>query len=237
MSLSVVFTLTPVMAAGFGWLAMGQRTGAYTAASLALAAAGALWVIFDADLRAAATLSIGAGEALMLAGCAAHAAYAALVPRLSRGEGALTQTLGMLVAGSAILAVIAAPDLATTPWAALPGVVWLALIYLAIASSAVSFFLVQYAGLRLPAAKVMAYTYLTPAWVILWEGALGHGWPPPCDPGRHRRGDRRAADAAAALSVRGLWPRAARPTVRVGPARLTPARRGATTRTEPEGSP
>ena len=37
-----------------------------------------------------------------------------------------------------------------------------------------TFVLLQYATLRLPAAKVMAYTYLVPSWVILWEIAL-HG--------------------------------------------------------------
>ncbi|HHI71305.1 MAG TPA: EamA family transporter, partial [Rhodobacteraceae bacterium] len=39
------------------------------------------------------------------------------------------------------------------------------------------FVLLQYATLHLPSAKVMAYTYLTPSWVILWEIALGHGTP------------------------------------------------------------
>ena len=33
--------------------------------------------------------------------------------------------------------------------------------------------MLQYATLRLPSAKVMAYSYLTPAWVILWEIGLG----------------------------------------------------------------
>ena len=33
-------------------------------------------------------------------------------------------------------------------------------------------------SLRLPSAKVMAYTYLVPSWVILWELALGKGGPP-----------------------------------------------------------
>ena len=41
-----------------------------------------------------------------------------------------------------------------------------------------TFVLLQYAALRLPAAKVMAYTYLVPTWVILWEIAMGHGVPP-----------------------------------------------------------
>jgi drug/metabolite transporter (DMT)-like permease len=65
-----------------------------------------------------------------------------------------------------------------TDWAALPGIVWVTLAYVAIAASAMTFVLLQYASLRLPAAKVMAYTYLVPAWVILWEIAM-HGDTPP----------------------------------------------------------
>ena len=36
----------------------------------------------------------------------------------------------------------------------------------------------RHVTLRLPASKVMAYTYLVPAWVILWEVALGQPSPP-----------------------------------------------------------
>ena len=43
---------------------------------------------------------------------------------------------------------------------------------------AATFVLVQFATMRLPSAKVMAYTYLTPTWVIGWEIALGNGVPP-----------------------------------------------------------
>ena len=31
-------------------------------------------------------------------------------------------------------------------------------------------------SLRLPAAKVFGYGYLTPAFIIVLEGLLGHGW-------------------------------------------------------------
>ena len=33
--------------------------------------------------------------------------------------------------------------------------------------------------MRLPASKVLAYTYLTPCYIILFEGLLGHGWAGP----------------------------------------------------------
>ena len=50
--------------------------------------------------------------------------------------------------------------------------------YIAVFASAATFVLLQYASLRLPSAKVMAYTYLTPSWVIGWEILLGRGAPP-----------------------------------------------------------
>ena len=56
-------------------------------------------------------------------------------------------------------------------------IVWIALGYVAIFASAATFVLLQFATLRLPSAKVMAYTYLTPSWVIIWQIALGHPAP------------------------------------------------------------
>ena len=49
-------------------------------------------------------------------------------------------------------------------------------LYLAIGPTAICFFLIQYASLRLPAPKVIAYGYLTPSFVIVFEGLAGHGW-------------------------------------------------------------
>ncbi|PKP84595.1 MAG: EamA family transporter, partial [Alphaproteobacteria bacterium HGW-Alphaproteobacteria-2] len=63
-------------------------------------------------------------------------------------------------------------------WAGLRPLVWVVIGYLAVFASATTFVLLQYAALRLPSAKVMAYTYLTPSVVILWEMALGRGAPP-----------------------------------------------------------
>ena len=40
-----------------------------------------------------------------------------------------------------------------------------------------SFALITYAAARLTSAKVTAYTYLTPLWVVLLEALLGHGFP------------------------------------------------------------
>jgi drug/metabolite transporter (DMT)-like permease len=175
---AAVFTLTPVMAAGFGWLLLRQVTTARMAVALVVGAMGALWVIFRADLAAALRLEVGRGEVIYFFGCIAHALYAPMVRKLNRGEPAVVFTFGMMVAGLGLLTLWGWRDVVQTDWANLPRIVWICLIYVSVAASAMTFVLLQYATLRLPAAKVMAYTYLVPAWVTLWEIALGRGAPP-----------------------------------------------------------
>lgn len=172
-----VFTLTPILSAGFGWLILRQVTTARMAAALSVGAAGALWVIFRGDPAALLRFDVGRGEAVYFVGCAAHAAYVPLVRRLNRGERPMVFTFGTLVAGTLVLTVAGWGAIRATDWAALPAIVWVTLAYTTVFATAASFVLTQYAALRLPSAKVMAYTYLTPAWVILWQVALGHGAP------------------------------------------------------------
>jgi drug/metabolite transporter (DMT)-like permease len=176
--IAAVFTLTPVMAAGFGWVLLGQRPTARMAAALSIGAAGALWVIFRGDLGALLALDIGFGEGVYFIGCIAHAAYTPLLRKLNRGEPALVSTFGMMLGGLVILTLWGGGDVLATDWAALPAIVWICLIYISVAASAVTFVLMQFSAMRLPSAKVMAYTYLVPTWVILWELALGHTVPP-----------------------------------------------------------
>ncbi len=178
-SSAAVFTLTPAMSALFGWLLLRQVLTPRMALALAVGAAGALWVIFRAELDALLAFRIGAGERIFFIGCVAHALYTPLVRLLNRGESALVFSFGMMVAGFLVLLAWGWNDLRATDWAALPPIVWITIAYTSLAASAMTFVLLQFATLRLPASKVMAYTYLTPSWVILWEIALGHGAPRP----------------------------------------------------------
>ncbi len=177
-SMAAVFTLTPPMAAGFGFLLLRQRTTGRMALALALGGGGALWVIFDASLPALLGWQLGRGEAIYFWGCVAHAVYAPLVRKFSRGEGALVFTFYILCAGAALLLIFGARALMQVDWAALPGIVWLTIGYTAIAATICSTALLGFAAQRLPSAKVMAYTYLIPSWVMVWSAALGQGWAP-----------------------------------------------------------
>jgi drug/metabolite transporter (DMT)-like permease len=177
-SAAAVFTLTPVLTAGFGWLLLRQVLTPRMAFALLLGALGAIWVIFRADVAAILRFEIGSGELVYFWGCVAHAVYTPLVRKLNRGETALVFTFGVLLAGAVLLTFWGWTDIGATNWRALPAIVWITILYTAAFASAATFVLLQVATLRLPSSKVMAYTYLTPSWVILWEMALG-GTPPP----------------------------------------------------------
>ncbi|SPH19979.1 hypothetical protein ASD8599_00719 [Ascidiaceihabitans donghaensis] len=176
-SAAAVFTLIPIMSAGFGYVLLRQITTPRMAFALAIGGAGALWVIFKADLRALMAFEIGRGEMIYFAGCVAHAIYTPMIRKLNRGEPAVVFSFGVLVAGCVLLTVYGWSDLRQTDWGALPPIVWITIFYVSVCASAATFVLLQFASLRLPSAKVMAYTYLTPSWVILWEIALGNGVP------------------------------------------------------------
>ena len=176
-STAAVFTLTPLMSAGFAWLFLSQVSRPVVLTALAIGAIGAVWVIFRADINAILSFDIGRGEAIFLVGCAAHAAYTPLLRRFNRGEGNLPFTVFMMIATMLWLLVFGARDLAATDFASLPAIVWVTIFYLALVTTALTFFLLQFASMRLPASKVMAYGYLVPSFVILFEGVSGHGWP------------------------------------------------------------
>jgi drug/metabolite transporter (DMT)-like permease len=178
-SAAAVFTLTPIMTAGFGYLLLRQNMTQRMALALAVGAAGALWVIFDADPGAALAFDLGRGEWIYFLGCIAHALYPPLARLLNRGEPVAAFTFGMMLSACLLLVIVGWNEVQATDWAALPGVVWATIFYLALGASSITFLLLFFATLRLPAAKVMAYTYLTPSWVILWELALGGSVPAP----------------------------------------------------------
>lgn len=176
-SISAVMTLIPVLTAGFSFALLGQRTTRRIWLALAVGAAGALWVIFRGDIAAILAFDVGRGEVIYFLGCIAHALYVPLARKSNRGEAAVAASFLTLAAGAVVLFVYGWPEVRATDFAALPTVVWVALAYLSVAALSITFVLLNFASMRLPGAKVMAYTYLTPGWVILWEIAFGHGLP------------------------------------------------------------
>lgn len=177
-SASSVFTLVPLIAGGFGWLILRQVMTRRMLIALLVGGGGALWVIFRGNLGALMAFDLGRGEAVYFVGCVSHALFTPMARKLNRGEPAVIFSLGMLITGFVMLTIVGWSDIRATHWLDLSWLVWMTIAYLAVFASALTFVLLQYATLRLPSAKVLAYTYLTPTWVILLELILGHGAPP-----------------------------------------------------------
>jgi len=177
-SAAAVFTMTPLIAGGFGWVLLRQVTTRHMAGALILGGIGALWVIFRGDWQAARAFEVGTGEQIYFLGCVAHAIYTPMVRRLNRGEAPVVFTLGTLLGGAVLLTVYGWSDLRAVAWQELPARVWWTIGYLALFATAGSVVALQFAAMRLPSAKVMAYTYLVPSWVIVWQAALGFALPP-----------------------------------------------------------
>ncbi|WP_258570775.1 DMT family transporter [Flavimaribacter sediminis] len=171
-----IFTLTPLMSTGFGYLFLRQTTRPVVLVSILVAACGSVWVIFDGTLKAILTFDIGYTELLFLFGCMCHAAYAPLVKKFNRGEPILLTTFWTTAATFLVIFAYGFGEVFTTDWIALPLVAWIGIVYLATMTTAVTFFLIQFASVRLPASKVLTYGLMTPVFVILYEGMLGHGW-------------------------------------------------------------
>lgn len=176
-SMSAVMTLMPVITAVSSWFILKQVTTRRIAFALALGAFGALWVIFRGDIDRFMAFQVGRGEVIFFFGCIAHAIYVPMMRFFSRGESAVSSSFWVLSAGAVVLTIYGWDALMAVDFASLPSIVWIALAYTSFGAMSVTFVLLNFATMRLKGAKVMAYTYLTPGWVILWELAFGHGLP------------------------------------------------------------
>ncbi len=177
LSTGAVFTLTPLITAVMSRVFLGQRLTAGEGVALVVAGAGALWVMFGGDIEKLARFAIGKGELIFLFGATAYAAYSPSVRKLNAGEPLARLTFWTLAAGCVLLAVYGWRPITETEWVSVPWLVYLGIAHLAVFTTAISFYLIQYASLDLPSAKVMAYTYLIPAFVLAQTLILGAPWP------------------------------------------------------------
>lgn len=174
-----LFVTMPLISGFFAYVLMRQRVPRRQLLYMAIAAAGAAWIVFDGSLANMLALRLGRGEWIFLAGCLSFGLYAPLIRFFHRGESTLTMTFWTLVGGLTTLTVIGAPRLLAVDWTAVPAATYGGILYLAVFTTAVTFTIASFASVVLPAAKVMSYTYLTPAFVVALQAAFGAGLPSP----------------------------------------------------------
>ncbi len=174
----VIFTLVPGISGLFSWVLLRERLGKYNLVSLMIAMFGAVWVLFDGDIKVLLALQLNKGDLIFAAGCLSIALYTPLVKLLYRGESMTVMTFWILVTGCGWLLLPALPKLFVLSWPTVTVSVWVAIVYLAVFCTVITFFLSQLATLHLGPTRVMAYSYLYPPMILVIDWASGHGVPP-----------------------------------------------------------
>ncbi len=174
---SVLFTLVPALSAIYSAVIVHEKIGKSVVAALVFGLLGAIWVLFRGDVSLFLSLQWNRGDVIFFVGCLAMGLYTPLIRRLHRGEKMEVMTFWILITGSIWLLPAAGLGIASVDLAAVPSEVWGWVLYLALFTTVISFYLTQYSIQFLGPTRVMAYSYLYPGLVLVIEIVLGRGWP------------------------------------------------------------
>ena len=174
---SIIFTLVPGISGIYSAFFLKERLGRYRILAVGFGLLGALWVIFQGDLQRFLALELNYGDLLFLIGCFLMAAYPPLVKKLHRQEPMMVMTFWVLATGMAWFFLLALPGLVSVDWSGIETSVWAGIIYLALFSTILTFYLTNIATIHLGPTRVMAYSYFYPAFVLVINWGLGKGLP------------------------------------------------------------
>jgi len=175
---SVIFTLVPGISGIYSAIFLKERLGRGRLLALFFGMVGALWVIFRGDIRRLAGLEVNHGDLLFLAGCFMMAAYTPLVKKLHKQESMVVMTFWVLVTGTVMLFLLSFSSLGAVDWQRVATKVWAGIVYLAVFSTIITFYLTHIATLYLGPTRVMAYSYFYPVFVLAINWSFGKGMPP-----------------------------------------------------------
>lgn len=175
---AAIFALNPAVTAVLAMVLLGERIPASARMALPVGALGAALVIFRGDLSALLALEIGTGDLIFLAGSIALSGYGTLIKRLHRGEPMARMTFWILATGAMWLAILALPKLGDVAWQQVSLTVFAGIAYLAVFTTIITFFLYQWSTAHIGPTRVVSYTFLNPALVLLIGLASGETLPP-----------------------------------------------------------
>ena len=175
---SVIFTLVPGISGIYSAIFLKERLGRGRLWALFFGMVGALWVIFRGDINRLLELNVNYGDLLFLAGCFMMAAYTPLVRRLHQRESMVIMTFWVLATGTVWLLLLSISALSGVDWQTVETKVWAGIVYLAVFSTIITFYLTHISTLYLGPTRVMAYSYFYPAFVLMINWSLGKGLPP-----------------------------------------------------------
>ena len=174
---SVIFTLVPGISGIYSAVFLKERLGRGRLWALFFGMIGALWVIFRGDIKRMLALDVNYGDLLFLAGCFMMAAYTPLVKKFHRQESMVVMTFWVLATGAVWLLMLSFAGLGDVDWQGVEMKIWVGIVYLAVFSTIITFYLTHISTLYLGPTRVMAYSYFYPAFVLIINWGLGKGLP------------------------------------------------------------
>ena len=176
---AAISTLIPGFTAIGGVILVGERLGRHRLAALGIGLVGALWVVFRGDWDRFLGLDLNTGDLIVFAGCVVMGFYSPLVKRFHRGEPVIVMTFWVVTLNALWCLVIANSALWTMAWEDVPLFAYGGVAYVAIGSTVIAFFLIQWSTIRIGPTRVQTYSYLLPVFVLAIDWALGKGLPAP----------------------------------------------------------
>ncbi len=178
LNVSVIFTLVPSISALFAAFINRERITFGLILALVTGLIGAIWVIFRGNLVLLAAFAWNRGDLIFFGGCLAMALYTPLVRLVHRGEPLETMTFWVLVSGCLWMLPVTLYKLNSTVLIDTAAATWLWILYLALFSTVISFYITQYATRHIGPTRTISYSYLYPLLVMILNFLLGNGWPP-----------------------------------------------------------
>ncbi|WP_444886084.1 DMT family transporter [Microbulbifer sp. JMSA008] len=167
-----LFTTVPAMTAVFALIINGERSSARKVIGLTLGTLGAAWIVFEGSITTAITLDLNRGDWIFTLGAISLSLYNPLIKRVHSGEPTEVMTFWVILFGALWLLLLSFPSLSHIEWRNIPVETYGGLFYLALFTTLISFFLLQFSTIRIGATKVAAYSFLNPVFVLVLATAL-----------------------------------------------------------------
>lgn len=172
-----ISTIVPGFTGIYGALLMRERLGRYRWAAMLIGLLGALWVIFRGDPERLLALELVKGDAIFFGGCVSMGLYAALIPKLHRGEPVAVMSFWFILITTLGFLALSNMELARIDWGEIETGVWGGLAWLVLGPTLLTFFVIQAASIAIGATRVQAYSYLIPTFVLFIDWVSGRGLP------------------------------------------------------------
>lgn len=168
-----LYTLVPAITAIYALFINKEITHTFRSAGLLIGTLGALWIVFRGDYAALINLDLNYGDFIFIVGCFFLGVYSPLIKRIYRGEPMEVMTFWVLMSGAGWLLLASSSQLSGIEWSNVSYEVYAGILYLALFTTLITFFLLQICVVRIGATKVAAYGFLTPIFVIIISIVLG----------------------------------------------------------------